>query len=126
MNRKRLSSRVIQVISSTLLLVACSTPQPLPTATSTPTPTATSTPTPIPTSTPAPTVNVPKDTNEVPRISPEDLKNRLDNGETILIVDTRSVGAFEAQHIAGAISVPLNQLESRLDEFPREQEIVFY
>ncbi len=60
------------------------------------------------------------------RIAPEDLKGRLDNGEAILIVDVRSVNAFKTQHIAGAISVPLKEVESRLDEFPLEQEIVFY
>ena len=110
-----------QVICSTLillLLVACSTLEPTPTATFTSVPTATFTP--------APTANVSTDINEVPRISTEELKSRLDKGETILVVDVRSVNAFETQHIAGAISVPLNQIESRLDEFPREQEIVFY
>jgi hypothetical protein len=60
------------------------------------------------------------------RIAPEDLKGRLDNGEAILIVDVRSVNAFKTQHIAGAISVPLKEVEFRLDEFPLEQEIVFY
>jgi rhodanese-related sulfurtransferase len=62
----------------------------------------------------------------VPRIWPEDLKDRLDNGEAILVVDARSIADFEGQHIVGAISVPLNEVESRLDEFPRDQEIVFY
>jgi hypothetical protein len=62
----------------------------------------------------------------VPRISPEDLKGRLDNGESILIVDVRSVNAFKVEHIAGAISVPLKQVESRLDEFPLDRDIVLY
>jgi hypothetical protein len=62
----------------------------------------------------------------VPRIAPEDLKSRLDNGEAIFIVDVRSVNAFNTQHIAGAISVPLKEIESRVDEFPLEEEIVFY
>jgi hypothetical protein len=62
----------------------------------------------------------------VPRIAPEDLKGRLDNGEAILIVDVRSVNAFKTQHIAGAISVPLKEIESRLGEFLLEEEIVFY
>jgi rhodanese-related sulfurtransferase len=33
---------------------------------------------------------------------------------------------FEARHILGAISVPLDEISSRLDEFPRDREIVFY
>jgi rhodanese-related sulfurtransferase len=64
--------------------------------------------------------------SEVPRISPEELKDRLDNGEAILVVDSRSAYEFETQHIAGAISVQSHEVESRLDEFPRDQEIVFY
>ncbi len=62
----------------------------------------------------------------VPRISPEDLKARLDKGEQILIVDVRSVRAFKVQHIEGAISVPLKEVESNLDTFPRDWDIVFY
>ena len=68
--------------------------------------------------------HVPRNESDVPRISPENLKNRLDNGEPILIVDVRSVKAFKAQHIVGAISVPLKQIESRLNEFPLDQDIV--
>ena len=68
----------------------------------------------------------PTTSSEVPRISPEELKGRLDNGEAILVVDSRSLAEFEAGHIAGAISVPSFEVESRLDELPRDQEIVLY
>jgi 3-mercaptopyruvate sulfurtransferase SseA len=86
------------------------------------------TPTPEPpTSTSVPTENPgPQSRSEVPRISPEELKDRLDNGEAILVVDSRSLSSFEMEHIAGAISVPDYEVESRLAEFPRDQEIVFY
>ncbi|MCK5286393.1 MAG: rhodanese-like domain-containing protein [Thermodesulfovibrionia bacterium] len=70
--------------------------------------------------------HIPKKESEVPRISSEDLKDRLIKGELILIVDVRSIKAFETQHIVGAISVPLSQVKSRLNEFPRDREIVFY
>ena len=69
---------------------------------------------------------IPKDSNEVPRISVQDLKTQLDRGEAILIVDARSESSFQRRHIAGAISVPASEVRSRLDEFPRDQEIVFY
>lgn len=62
----------------------------------------------------------------IERITPENLKGLLDNGAAIIIVDVRSLNAFKKQHIAGAISIPLKEIESRLDELPREQEIVFY
>ena len=103
---------LIGVVLGILLLTGCSafTPTPEP-----------------PTSTSVPTENPgPQSRSEVPRISPEELKDRLDNGEAILVVDSRSLSSFEMGHIAGAISVPDYEVESRLAEFPRDQEIVFY
>ena len=69
---------------------------------------------------------LPQTQEEVPRISPAQLKERLDAGEEILVVDARSAGEYAQRHIQGSISVPLDEVESRLDEFPRDQEIVFY
>jgi rhodanese-related sulfurtransferase len=62
----------------------------------------------------------------VARISAPDLKARLDGGEEILVVDSRSLAEFERRHIAGAISVPLREVPARLDELPRDKDIVFY
>jgi cytoskeletal protein RodZ len=92
-----------------------------PVSTATQAPSATSAPESTATETHSPTTS-----SEVPRISARDLKSRLDNGEAILVVDSRAATAFESRHITGAISVPLDVVESRLDEFPRDQEIVFY
>lgn len=69
---------------------------------------------------------VPKNKSEVPRISSKDLINSIYKGEAVLIVDVRSVQEYEAKHIVGAISVPLDQVEFRMDEFPRDSDIVFY
>ncbi len=62
----------------------------------------------------------------VQRISTQDLKGMLDKKEAVIIVDVRPVSAFNAQHIEGAISVPLNEVSSRLDDLPRDKTIVFY
>jgi 3-mercaptopyruvate sulfurtransferase SseA len=69
---------------------------------------------------------MPRNMNDVPRISPEALNSRLENGESILIVDTRSAREFDGHHIAGAISIPLEQVQSSLDELPKDRDIVFY
>ena len=69
---------------------------------------------------------MPRNMKDVPRISPETLNSRLENGESIIIVDTGSARQFEGGHIAGAISIPLEQVESRLDELPKDRDIVFY
>ncbi|MEN8261971.1 MAG: rhodanese-like domain-containing protein [Nitrospirota bacterium] len=71
-------------------------------------------------------LSVPAKESDITRISPKDLKGMIDRKEAVLIVDVRPVSAFNAQHIAGAISVPLNEVRSRLDELPRDKTIVFY
>jgi hypothetical protein len=54
---------------------------------------------------------------DVPRISLEEAQAALESGEAI-IVDVRSSGAFEASHVAGAISVPLGVIEQDLANVP--------
>lgn len=68
----------------------------------------------------------PRTPEQVPRMAPSVLKNRLDAGENVLVVDARSAGSYAALHIPGAISIPLDEVEARLDELPRDQDIVFY
>jgi rhodanese-related sulfurtransferase/biotin operon repressor len=44
----------------------------------------------------------------------------------IVILDTRPPGEYEAGHIAGAISVPIDKLRRRLRELPKDKEYVAY
>jgi len=71
---------------------------------------------------------VPISVSEVPRISVEELKERLDKGEEIVVGDTRPASVSDIKHIPGAISVPASAIynESPLDELPLDQEIVLY
>lgn len=68
----------------------------------------------------------PQSNSEVPRISVEEHKKRLDSGEEILVADTRSEATFGYDHVAGALSFPENEVESRLSELPSGRDIVFY
>jgi hypothetical protein len=122
MNRLRLLALSLCLILVTPLLISCGV------ASVSVAPTAAPAATPEPPSpTPTPTEGQgPELQSEVPRISPEELKGRLDNGEAILVVDSRSSYEFETEHIAGAISVPSPEVESHLDDLPRDQEIVLY
>lgn len=63
---------------------------------------------------------------DVKRISPVELKKLMDRGETVLIVDVRSTAAYNNQHISGALSVPVIEVESRLSGVPPLTKIVFY
>ena len=64
----------------------------------------------------------------IARISPEELKAKLDGGEQILIVDVRDRIDFEAEPtiIPGALHLTIEDLDQRHQEIPREREIVLY
>jgi len=44
----------------------------------------------------------------------------------VVVLDVRPREEFEAGHIPGAISIPLDELRERLDELPRDVEVVAY
>jgi rhodanese-related sulfurtransferase len=54
-----------------------------------------------------------------------ELLRRVRNGE-VTILDVRPVEEYRAGHIPGAISIPVNELKSRLEELPKKREIVAY
>jgi 3-mercaptopyruvate sulfurtransferase SseA len=76
-----------------------------------------------PTALPMPTHPIPYP--EVPRISVKQAQEQLARGE-ILMVDVRSKASYDRLHIEGAVSIPEDQIESRLDELDRERSIVLY
>lgn len=69
---------------------------------------------------------VPRVSAEVPRMPVDELKERLDNGEQIVVVDNRSLDEYNASHIIGAISVQSVNVDSPIDDLALDQEIVLY
>jgi rhodanese-related sulfurtransferase/DNA-binding MarR family transcriptional regulator len=63
--------------------------------------------------------------HEFERISAAELRARLHNGEVFLL-DARPEVEYAAGHIPGAVSMPLEELERRLDELPADMPIVAY
>lgn len=53
-----------------------------------------------------------------------DLKRRLEAGETIQIIDVRSPGEYAAGHIPFAVNMPLEQVDSRLDDLREHTPVV--
>ena len=74
--------------------------------------------------TPGPTLE--PNAEDIPRISAQDLWERLQAGEAVLVVDTRSLASFEIKHITGAVSMPMGEISQRIDELPRDSLIAFY
>src|ERR1700691_1086018 len=62
-------------------------------------------------------------TVSVPEIQAEELKNRLDQGENLLLLDVRDEYEFEISNIGGHL-IPLPELSKRLSELSPRQEIV--
>jgi rhodanese-related sulfurtransferase len=63
--------------------------------------------------------------DEVEAMSRDELRKRLRRNEVVL-VDVRPAEEFDAGHIAGALSIPLEELGERLAELPGDSEIVAY
>ena len=63
--------------------------------------------------------------DEAPRISLADAKKDFDAGNA-LFVDTRPVAQFTAEHIKGAINIPVNEIEARYKELPKDKKIIAY
>jgi rhodanese-related sulfurtransferase/DNA-binding HxlR family transcriptional regulator len=62
---------------------------------------------------------------DVDAIGREELIGRMRSGEAVL-VDVRPSVEFEAGHIEGARSIPLDELEERLAELPPDREVIAY
>jgi rhodanese-related sulfurtransferase len=58
-------------------------------------------------------------------VNRDELLGRVRTG-AVTVLDVRPAEEYEAGHIPGAISVPLEDLERKLSELPRDQEIVAY
>jgi rhodanese-related sulfurtransferase/predicted transcriptional regulator len=62
---------------------------------------------------------------DVQVVGREELRERLARGEAILI-DVRPQEEYDAGHIEGARSIPIEELDQRLAELPADSEIVAY
>ncbi len=62
---------------------------------------------------------------EIQRVSIDEAKAALDSGSAVF-VDVRSVEAYQASHVSGAVNIPLEELEARLGELDKAQWIITY
>lgn len=58
-------------------------------------------------------------------INVNDLKERLDTGETLFILDVREPHEFDAARIPGSILIPLGNLPDHLDELAAHKDAEF-
>jgi rhodanese-related sulfurtransferase len=63
--------------------------------------------------------------DDVEPLSAGELNERLEQGKVVLL-DVRPEAEYRAGHIAGAVSVPLERIESLAPELPKRREVVAY
>jgi rhodanese-related sulfurtransferase len=65
------------------------------------------------------------DRDGIEQVTPPELSERLARGD-VVVLDVRPELEYEAGHIPGAVSAPLDELESVAARLPRGREIVAY
>lgn len=61
-----------------------------------------------------------------PGLTPAELQTKLDTEAAPLVVDLRSPAEYGIAHIPGAINIPSEELEERLDEFRHDNGVLIY
>ena len=59
-------------------------------------------------------------------IGPEELNDKMKSGEDFLLLDVRTPQENTAQSIEGSYLLPLQELGYRINELPKNKEIVVY
>ena len=64
--------------------------------------------------------------NGCQNIGPEDLIEKMETGKDFILLDVRTPQEHAAQAITGSYLLPLQELGHRMDELPKNKEIVVY
>jgi len=63
--------------------------------------------------------------DELEAIPHDELIERLQLG-TVTLIDVRPATEYAAGHVAGAINIPVDELDEKLDSLPHEKEVIAY
>lgn len=62
--------------------------------------------------------------NNFKQISPEQLKDKLNTKQKMMLLDVREPEEFEICHITGSILVPLSEFNDHVNDFDRDTEYI--
>lgn len=62
----------------------------------------------------------------LPEISPQELKQKLDETDSVFLLDVREQSEYDIVHLKDAQLIPLNTLPQHIDSLPSDQEIIVY
>ncbi len=65
-----------------------------------------------------------KDVDSVERMYPEEFAALYSSD--LLVIDIRKKSEFDAEHVVGAVNIPLNQINQHLAEFPKDKPFVIH
>jgi len=60
----------------------------------------------------------------VPNMSCEEIKQRLDDGDDVMLLDVREVSEHQFCRIDGSVHIPMNEIPGRMSELDPDKEIV--
>jgi len=66
-----------------------------------------------------------KETDSLKRITGEQLEEMLQTAHLPLF-DVRKKSEFDSEHLLNSVNIPLNQLNAKLDSFPKDKSLVIY
>lgn len=69
--------------------------------------------------------NTGRETDQINRVTAAALEKMLSKGK-ILVVDVRKKSEFESEHLMGAVNIPMNEINQRLAEFPKDKPFVLH
>lgn len=67
-----------------------------------------------------------KDNIDYGDVSVSEAKTLIDKKTSLIILDVRTLQEYEEGHIDGAINIPVQELEKRLNELSKDEEILIY
>ena len=59
-------------------------------------------------------------------VTVEEAKSLVESNVSLIIVDVRTREEYDSGHIEGAILIPVSELESRINELSKEEELLIY
>ncbi len=66
-----------------------------------------------------------KQMDSINRISATELEKQLAPQKTV-VIDVRKQSEFDSEHLVGAINIPMNEINNRLSEFPKDKPFVLH
>ncbi|AHV97103.1 rhodanese-like domain-containing protein [Paenibacillus sp. 7124] len=63
--------------------------------------------------------------NGIPQITAEELHQRLESGEELVLIDVREADEVALGMISGAQHIPMGDIPYRMSDIPEDAEVVF-